>query len=189
MDIKEEKTKLRSKLLDERAQLTTRQYLDKSETIIHHLKQQPEFKRGETIHCYVSLNERNEVNTRPLIQYLVRSESNVVVPITHFNSGKLSHVYLQDYSDLQQNKWGVMEPEGGKKADPSDLDLVVVPMVGGDRQKNRIGYGKGFYDRFLSQITAPTIGLLFESCLLEKVPVETFDVPLGKLITEKEVID
>lgn len=176
-------------MLDERVQLTNLQYLEKSKAIVQRLKQQPEFKRAETIHCYVSLNQRNEVNTRPLIKDLVRSDKKMVVPITHFNSGELTHVYLQHYSDLQQNKWGVMEPSGGKNADQADLDLIVVPMVGGDLQKNRIGYGKGFYDRFLSQVSAPTIGLLFESCLLEEVPVETFDVPLDKLITEKKVIE
>jgi 5-formyltetrahydrofolate cyclo-ligase len=69
------------------------------------------------------------------------------------------------------------------------LGLVIVPMVGGDNQKNRIGYGKGFYDRFLKQVDCPTVGLLFNECLVQKIPVEPFDVSLGKIITEDQIIE
>jgi len=64
-----------------------------------------------------------------------------------------------------------------------------VPMVAGDLKKNRIGYGKGFYDRFLRDLGCPSAGLVFELCIADEIPVEDFDIPLSKLITEKRVID
>lgn len=188
MDAKAKKSELRKQLLQRRLQLQGEAYLQKSRRIIEHLVQQSEFKKAQTIHCYVSLNSRKEVNTRPLIKKLLGTEKKVVVPITEFDSGRLINVYLENFDDLQENQWGVLEPVGGQEAEKSEIDLVVVPMVGGDHNKNRIGYGKGFYDRFLAVVRAPAIGLLFKTCLVQEVPVESFDVPLTKLITEEEII-
>lgn len=188
MDTKSQKDKLREQLLKRRLELDEEEYLRRSARIVRSLQKQPEFQKAKTIHCYVSLNERREVNTRPLIRELLAGDKNVVVPITEFDSGRLKSVHLDSYSDLKKNKWGVLEPEGGRKAEKSEIDLVVVPMVGGDFNRNRIGYGKGFYDRFLSSLNVPAIGLLFNTCLLQEVPVEPFDVPLEKLITEEETI-
>lgn len=188
MDIQKQKQQLREKLLESRSELSEEEYARKSEEIIQLLKEQPEFKKADTIHCYVSIKERNEADTRSLIKELLEQGKRMVVPITDFNDGTLTSVYLDDFTDLQRNKWGVLEPAKGKEASPADLDLVMVPMVGGDLNKNRIGYGKGFYDRFLQQVSCPAIGLLFERCLVDMVPTESFDVSLHKLITEKRVI-
>lgn len=187
-EIAEQKERIRNKLLERRQQLEETDYLAKSQTIIDTLQCQPEFEQAETVHCYVSMNERREVNTHQLIKKMLSEDKKVVVPRTEFSTGELSHFYLENFDDLIENKWGVLEPKSGKKANLVDLNLIIVPMAGGDKKKNRIGYGKGFYDRFLNKVTAPAIGLLFEDCLLKKIPVEKFDVPLDKFITEKKVI-
>ena len=179
---------MRQQLLNKRLQLSEQEYLSKSEEIITKLKTLPEFKDAYTIHCYVSLNERNEVNTLPLIKELTKEQRKLVVPVTNFNDGSLTHIFLRDFDLLQKNKWGVLEPGMGEEAAPEDLDLIIVPMAGGDHQKNRIGYGKGFYDRFLSKVACPKIGLLFNDCLVEQVPVADFDIPLSKMITEEQII-
>lgn len=189
MSTAEQKKELRQKLLDKRNALTEKDYLSKSGEIIDKIKLQPEFREAGIIHCYVSLNKRNEVNTLPLIEDLLTTQKKVVVPVTNFDDGTLSHIYLKEISALEANKWGVLEPREGEHAEPGELELVIVPMAGGDYNKNRIGYGKGFYDRFLSKVTCPTIGLLFEDCLVSDVPVEEFDVPLSKIITEERIIE
>jgi 5-formyltetrahydrofolate cyclo-ligase len=112
----------------------------------------------------------------------------VIAPVTQIEAGTLQHVWLEVFEDLQANEWVVLEPLEGEEADPEELELIIVPMVGGDYQRNRIGYGKGFYDRFLRQVHCPAVGLLFERCLMDEVPVESFDVPLSMLITEKQII-
>lgn len=182
------KQEIRKKLLRRRSELGRKEYQNKSEQIIQNLEKQLEFKNASTIHCYVSMNERNEVNTHSLIKHIIDSGKKLAVSITNFDDGTLSHRYLNNFEDLQRNKWGVLEPGDGEEADVEDLDLIIVPMVGGDEDKNRIGYGKGFYDRFLEKADCPTIGLLFDCCLVESIPVESFDVALHKCITETKVI-
>ncbi|NGP76215.1 5-formyltetrahydrofolate cyclo-ligase [Balneolaceae bacterium YR4-1] len=188
MDLSQRKQAMREQLLKVRSELGTAEYREKSDQIITRLKTEAEFKSAEVIHCYVSMNERREVNTHGLLENLVNSKKKPVVSITHFDDGTLSHRYLESMDDLKENKWGVLEPVRGEVAALDEFELVIVPMVGGDRKKNRIGYGKGFYDRFLREVSCPAIGLLFDRCLVESVPVESFDVALDKCITESKII-
>lgn len=182
------KQHLREDLLKRRNSISEELYHRKSKKICQQLTALPEFKKAQTVHCYVSINERNEVNTHPLIKTMLAGAKQVVVPITKIEEGTLRNVQLTSFDDLELNRWGVLEPTEGKKVRADKFDIVIVPMVGGDQHKNRIGYGKGFYDRFLAQTDCPKIGLLFEQCLVDELPAEKFDVPLDKLITEKTVI-
>lgn len=186
MNKTQQKQKLRKELLKKRKSISKEEFLQKSTQIFKRLTEQAEFKKANTIHCYVSINERREVNTHPLIKKMLEDEKRVVVPFTQIEKGTLLHIKLDNFEDLKPNRWGVLEPQEGNEVNPKELDLVIVPMVGGDSHKNRIGYGRGFYDRFLRQTNCPKIGLLFEACLVDKVPVEEFDVGLDKILTEKK---
>lgn len=190
MEAGQEKQKLREQFLQRRLQLRDETYLTKSARIIERLKQQPEYQDAEKLHCYVSMQKRHEVNTIPFIKELLDQDKKLAVPVTDFQKNVLHSRYITRFEDLQENKWGVLEPVAGEIAKPGEFDLVIVPMVGGDYNKNRIGYGKGFYDRFLSESggAAVAVGLLFEDCLVESIPIEEFDIPMDKLITEERVI-
>lgn len=182
------KEKLRNELLRQRKAISAELYEKGSVNIVKTLLEQPEFLAAETVHCYVSMNSRGEVDTHGLIKRIFSMGKEVVVPVTNFDDGTLSHIRLNSFAELETNKWGVLEPEGGEGVPVEELDLVIVPMVGGDEQCNRIGYGKGFYDRFLQYAACPTVGLIFEQNVLPKLPVEKFDIPLDKIITEQRVI-
>jgi 5-formyltetrahydrofolate cyclo-ligase len=182
------KEQIRAELLTRRSGLQEPEYLSKSGRIITRLRGLHSFQNARRIHCYVSMNSRREVNTHDLIKELLFDNRELVVPRTHMDTGSLSHFLLQDFSDLKANKWGVLEPESSTAVPAETLDLVIVPMVGGDLNRNRIGYGKGFYDRFLHGVSCPTVGLLFETCLVDELPVEPFDVPLDVLVTEDRVV-
>lgn len=188
MNVQEQKQRLREKFLDTRTALSETDYLKKSEEIVSRLVEQPEFIAASTIHCYVSMEERREVNTRALIKNILAQQKRLAVPVTDFETMRLESCLLKRFEDLEKNKWGVLEPQEGSRLSPQEFDLVVVPMVGGDEDRNRIGYGKGFYDRFLSEVTCRTIGLSFECCIAESIPAEDFDVPLDKVITEERMI-
>jgi 5-formyltetrahydrofolate cyclo-ligase len=188
MSKKDRKEKVRQKLLAMRRQMTEKDYLDHSECIISQVKTLDHFKKAEVIHCYVSINKRHEVNTHSLIKELLESTKKVVVPVMQMKEGGLKHLQLNRFSDLKPNRWNVPEPAAGKEIPVEQLDLILVPMVGGDDHKNRIGYGGGFYDRFLKSADCPSIGLLFDECLINRVPIEPFDVPLAKIITQKQII-
>lgn len=108
----------------------------------------------------------------------------------HMDDVSLTHIQISRMNDLSPNDWGVPEPTIGRRVRVSEIDLVIVPMLGGDLQKNRIGYGKGFYDRFLSRVDCPKIGLTFDLGIVENgIPVEEYDVSLDKIITEKRVVE
>lgn len=188
MGINQQKDKLRRKLLKQRKSISASEYFGASADIVEKLKGLEEFQQSHTIHCYVSMNERREVETQELIIEMLSKGKRIVVPVTNFESGTLDHVKLNKFEDLETNKWGVLEPESGSQLKPKEFDLVIVPMVGGDEQCNRIGYGKGFYDQFLKQVECPKIGLLFDQNIVDQIPTEDFDVPMDTIITEKRII-
>lgn len=188
MDSHQQKEKLRKELLERRKSISEPEYYGASADIIEQLKEQAEYRNARTIHSYVSINQRREVETRELIKEMLAKGTEVVVPITDFEAGTLTHVRLTSYQDLESNKWGVLEPVNGQEVLPEALELVIVPMVAADEECNRIGYGEGFYDRFLSQVSCPKIGLIFERNVVDELPTEDFDVPLNKIITEERII-
>lgn len=188
MDIQQQKQELRQQFLEQREKISGDQYIAASGAIIQKLKQLTEFEEAKNIHSYISMNDRGEVDTHDLIKEMVSSDKKVIVPVTNFRKGTLKHIRLNSYEDLEANKWGVPEPDGGEEISPEELDLVIVPMVGADEECNRIGYGKGFYDRFLKNVDCPKVGLLFERNVVKQLPAEDFDIPLDKIITERRVI-
>lgn len=188
MNKSKQKQQIREKLLARRKSLPEKHYLQKSKQIYERLKNLDEFKQANFVHCYVSINKRREVNTHPLLKEMLQAGKNVAVPFTQIEKGTLRHIQLKHFEDLESNRWGVLEPGEGDEIHPGKLDLVIVPMVGGDLNKNRIGYGKGFYDRFLAKTNCPKIGLLFEECLVERLPAERFDVRLNKVVTESKIV-
>ncbi|HLR76230.1 MAG TPA: 5-formyltetrahydrofolate cyclo-ligase [Balneolaceae bacterium] len=188
MNKSKQKQKLRKTLLKRRNSLSEKEYFQKSRAICRRLTDLSEYKKAKSVHCYVSINERNEVNTHPLIKKMLAEGKRVIVPISEIEKGTLRNVQLNQFKDLKPNRWGVLEPAEGEEAAHHELDLIIVPMAGGDMNKNRIGYGKGFYDRFLAQTNCLKIGLLFEPCLEDEIPTESFDVKLDKLITEQRLL-
>lgn len=190
MSTRESKEELRELLHSKRKRIPRSDFFDLSKKIIARLQQQREYESAQTIHCYASMNDRREVDTHPLIKAMIGEGKEVVVPVTHFEDRMLSHFELISFDDLVPNKWGVLEPKpkDGRKRTPSELELIIVPMVGGDEQGHRIGYGAGFYDRFLKNIACSTIGLCFEQNIVPSLPTDDHDVPLDKIITEKRVI-
>jgi 5-formyltetrahydrofolate cyclo-ligase len=189
LDKQQKKEEIRERLLDKRISISEPEFYGASADIIEELKEQRKYQNADTVHCYVSMNKRREVATHELIQEMIFKGRRVIVPVTNFESGTLTHIQLTSFSDLEENEWGVLEPGRGSEVSPEVLELVIVPMVGGDEHCNRIGYGKGFYDRFLQNVDCPTIGLAFENTIIDQVPTEKFDIPLDKIITEKRILE
>ncbi|SHE36436.1 5-formyltetrahydrofolate cyclo-ligase [Fodinibius roseus] len=191
MGAEESKEELRVLLRSKRARISGSDYAAYSKKIVATLQQQQEFQSAKTIHCYVSINERREVNTRWLIKAMIKRGKQVVVPLTHFKDKTLTHFELASFDDLVPRKWGGLEPKptDSLRRHPSELELVIVPMVGGDEQGHRIGYGAGFYDRFLKKTVCPAIGLCFEQNIIPILPTDDHDVSLDKIITEERVIE
>ena len=187
MTIATEKSELRKRLLVLRREIPKKEWSERSSRIINKLQSSEEFLSSKTIHCFVSMNGRKEVNTHPFIKESLSAVKSIIVPITNFETGTLDHSKLNSFDELEENKWGVYEP---KALTPfsSNIDLIIVPLLAADKSFNRLGYGKGFYDRFLNSNKAIKIGLLFDEFLMDKIPVDDFDEKLDILITDKKVL-
>lgn len=183
-----EKDELRSYFLKQRNNLSDKEVEERSQRIIHRVLKTKEFQQAKNVHSYVSIQNNNEVNTIRFLKTCLQMNKTLVVPKI-IGEGQLSHIKIDSLKDLRKNSLGVPEPVGGREISVAELNLVIVPMVAGDRKKNRVGYGAGYYDRFLQNCSAPKMGLLFDCQLYDDtLPVESFDIPLDILITESERI-
>lgn len=146
------------------------------------------FQRAQTIHTYVSLPE--EVDTQALIHAALRAGRRVAVP--KVQGPALAHFFIDDLAALEAGVYGIGEPreeKGAKRVEEKNaFDLVLVPGLAFDRQGHRLGYGAGYYDRFLAEISAPKIGLAFAAQIVEKIPAAPHDQRVDFIVTEKEVI-
>lgn len=185
---REQKKSLRKFYLQRRMQIPGDQIDLYNEAIFEKVKTLQEFQEADIIHIYASMDDRNEVDTFHIMDYTLKTKKRVIVPVMK-QAGKLKHCEIDSTSSLKKNSWGVPEPVNQNPLDEINPDIIFVPMVAGDLQKNRLGYGKGYYDRFLASTKSVKAGLLFEKQLSdESIPIDTYDVPLDILITEKRIL-
>ncbi|MDX1591141.1 MAG: 5-formyltetrahydrofolate cyclo-ligase [Balneolaceae bacterium] len=186
--VKDKKKQLRDTYTELRKSLNPEITLEKSRKIQKKLIDLDSFMNAEIIHTYISMNDRNEVNTHELIETALQQGKSVVVPRIE-DDNRLSHHKIQGLDDLETNDWGVPEPPGEADTKPAEPDLILVPMVSGDKIRNRLGYGKGYYDRFLKETVGIKVGLLFDIQVYDQVlPTDKYDVQLDLLITESRIL-
>lgn len=143
---------------------------------------------AETVMVYVS--KPPEVETGGLIDALIAAGKRVIVPIIEKEGRTLRLSYLADRSVLVESTFHVPEPIGHEvPAADDEIDLIVIPVVGFDRAGGRIGYGAGYYDRFLSRAPGvPVVGAAFSCQEVPAVPCEAFDRRMDLIVTEDGVI-
>ena len=135
-------------------------------------------------HIFLSIEKLGEINTDYILSILNGKDKNVVLSKSNFEQLSLSHYLLTDNLVLKTNTWGIPEPQGGIEIKPEQLDVIFIPLLAFDLNGNRLGYGKGFYDRFLAQCKpeALKIGLsLFEA--EKSIPHTETDVKLTHCIS------
>lgn len=149
------------------------------------------YAAAPTVMLYVHV--RNEVRTQEFIATAMGQGKRVIVPYCVDNELELFH--LEGMEELATARYGLLEPRvelramPGKRIEISHVDLVMVPGVAFDRHGDRIGHGKGYYDRLLRRARSDTrfIAVAFECQLFPKVPMGEFDVPMDKVATEKTI--
>ncbi len=162
--------------------------------IVNKLNQLPYIREAKNIMCFVSFG--SEVDTHVLIKNWLSQGKQLSVPCIERAAAenKLMHaVRISDFKDLSGcGSFGILEPELNRKniVKPNELEAIIVPGSVFDINRNRIGYGGGFYDRFLAEISPDCmkIGVCYDFQVLEKIPHEEYDIPLDLLVTEKRVI-
>ncbi len=135
-------------------------------------------------HIFLPISEKKEINTEYLLHILHGKDKTVIVPKADFESGEMIHYILQENTHLSLSKHGIPEPVSGITVTPKDIEVVFVPLLCFDKTGTRIGYGKGFYDRFLAKCSPNTqiIGLSFFAAE-DKIEADTTDIPLDFCVT------
>lgn len=189
-----EKELVRRDILTARNSLGNRLVVDKSKVIVERLMGLQLYAAVNTIMTY--LDYRNEVKTDWLVRMAMSDGKRVTVPVVNKKEKTMLPSQLEKYpEDLITGSYGILEPRTDKikAVAPEDLDLVIVPGVAFDQKGNRMGYGGGFYDRFLPRLRqgAVTVALAFELQILPDLsPVMgCYDQPVQYILTENRIIN
>lgn len=177
------KSKIREQIKAKRDSLSKEELLHLSKLVIENLSSIDDFNKRNNIMFYISKD--NEVHTHNIIKSLMKKKK-IIVPITDKNSLIASE--LTDFSNLKLGPFSVLEPTTIKEISPDDIDIVIIPGVAFDRNGNRVGYGKGYYDIFLKKTNALKIALAFDFQVVDKIETSTHDVSVDIIVTEKEII-
>ncbi|MDA0378186.1 MAG: 5-formyltetrahydrofolate cyclo-ligase [Bacteroidetes bacterium] len=153
-----------------------------SELICFHLRSHERFARARTLHSFWPMTGRGEVDIRPVLRDWVDGGRTVWLPAVR--GSRLEHGLLTTEADLLPAEFGQLEPGGDLEASVQP-DLVLVPALAVDEQGWRIGYGGGFYDRFLRGQQGFRVGVVFAGQVLPSLPLEEHDEPLDAIVTEK----
>ena len=138
-----------------------------------------EYKQSKLVLIYLSLKE--EVDTFRIIKHSLEIGKKVAVPRCVGNSIEL--YYIESLEELEKGKFNILEPKANKKVKDFMSSICIIPGVVFDKENNRVGYGKGFYDRFLKNYCGIKIGLAYRECICDKIDNEINDVKIDKIIT------
>lgn len=186
------KKDLRAYFLHRRQALSLPQAAQFSEEIAQAFIHYFDLQNVQYLHVFLPIQEKREVNTLLLIQKLRQDypQIHIVASRSNLNSREMEHLIWDAQTPLLENRWGIPEPAAGEKVSEKNLDVILIPLLGFDQRGFRVGYGKGFYDRFLSKCAASAlkIGLSFFEPVEEIIDIEPTDIALDYCIVNQKVL-
>jgi len=183
------KADLRKQALAQRNALTEDQLLSLNEKLLAQFKTL-DFSKINSIHIFLPIVYKKEPDTFLMIDWLQENypKIEIIVPKADFESSILNHYTYVDKKNLINNAYHIPEPQNAKSFTGTP-DMVIVPLLAFDERGYRIGYGKGFYDRFLQHISTQKIGLSFFEGVTKINDVHLNDIRLDKCITPDRIIE
>ena len=183
------KAELRQKYKGKRQKLSLEEIEEKSLAIANNLLRLDIWDKTY-FHIFLPIVEQHEVDTEFILQILAGKDKEIVISKSDFATREMSHFLLTDNTKIVKNEYNIPEPVNGLPVPTEMIDVVFVPLLGYDKQGNRVGYGKGFYDKFLSQCKPDVIkiGLSFFEPEEQIDDVLKTDIKLDFCVTSEEVI-
>lgn len=180
---------LRKSVIGRMGQLTTSQHASMSTAILENLLDDPDFQKAETIG--VTVSRWPEIDTIPLIEACWRLKKRVAAPKCFAKDRTMDFRLFDHLDQLEVVYMNLQEPiEAQTEAiGPANIDLLIVPGVVFTESGYRIGFGGGYYDRYLSGFSGKTRSLAFDFQVTDDLPVESHDIPVDGIITEQRTID
>lgn len=182
MSVPEEKKKLRAELKQRIAALTPDYIEESNRGIVQNILSHPCYQTAKTIFCFVGT--ASEINTSPLIEQAFSDGKRVAIPLC-IGKGIMEAREIHSLAELHSGMMGILEPAADSAlVTPEEIDFAILPCVSCDRQGNRLGYGGGYYDRFLEQASFCSVLICRERLLCEEIPTEPHDIAVPVVITE-----
>ncbi|WP_396172135.1 5-formyltetrahydrofolate cyclo-ligase [Flavobacterium sp.] len=183
------KKDVRKKYKELRGQLSANELEELSLAIANQLLQMAIWQKTY-YHLFLPIEKQKEINTEYILQILAGKDKEIVVSKSDFESGLMTHFLLTDNTKISPNFYGIPEPIDGLEVPVSKIDVVFVPLLAFDKKGHRVGYGKGFYDRFLSDCRPETlkIGLSFFEAEESIEDILISDICLNFCVTPKKII-
>lgn len=189
------KKKIRQKYKELRKSLSQEEIEEKSLAIANQLLRMDTVPSSKLVwdklyyHLFLTIEEQNEINTEYILQILTGKDKEIVISKCEFATVGMTHFLLTDNTKIKKNSYNVPEPVDGLEVPDAKIDVVFVPLLAYDKEGNRVGYGKGFYDNFLSKCKPETIkiGVSFFPPEENINDVSTNDVKLDFCVTPDEI--
>ena len=174
-----DKKTLRKAISAQKKAMTEGEILTRSAALTELFLQTEHYRRAKTVYGYLPYNQ--EVRTVPLLEQALKDGKRVAVPKCY--DDEMRFIYLEDLSCVAPGYAGIPEPVADEPVARDENALVLMPGVAFTKTGDRMGYGGGFYDRFLSQEpNHPTVALCYEFQILEELPTEEFDIPVDLVL-------
>jgi 5-formyltetrahydrofolate cyclo-ligase len=182
------KKELRKKYKELRQGLIPEAIEDKSLAIANRLLQL-DIWDGSYYHLFLSIEEQKEIDTEFILQILAGKDKEIVVSKSDFDTLEMTHFLLTDNTKFKKNEYNIPEPVDGLEVPVTKIDVVFVPLLAFDVKGNRVGYGKGFYDKFLSNCKPETIkiGVSFFEAEEKIEDVSENDIRLNYCVTPEKI--
>lgn len=178
------KNQLRNEFKKKRAELADKIF--KSSEICNILLNSDTYKNAKIILCYSSLND--EVDTNAVIKQTLADGKILALPKCINKDGSMNYYIVDSLNNLVCGMFGISEPDSScKLLDDFSDSVCLVPALTFDKKGYRLGYGKGYYDRFLEKYDGISVGLCYNDLVSEKLPLNEFDKNVNAVITEKEI--
>lgn len=184
------KQDIRKLIKEQKSQLDLSQIRRDSDAIINQLYKTSSYIQCNQLFCYVSFNQ--EVITRDIIQAALFQKKKTAVP--KIVGDEMKFFYIESLEELEPGILGILEPVTKSEAVPSkdECNLVIVPGLAFDRNRNRIGYGKGYYDRFFlkqKEALLRKTALAYDFQIVDSLPVNNYDEKVDQIITQSRIIE
>ena len=173
------KAELRKKILQEMKALSQEQKQAMDRALTEHFLQHPFYQKAKTIATYLSFP--HEFQTQELIEQALKDDKKVLIPKT-YPKGRMDFV-VYDPQQLVKTSFGLLEPQGDLEVvEPSQIDLIHVPGLAFTTEGYRIGYGGGYYDRYLEHFTGQSLSTIYP-CQVQEFNSEDHDIPVQEVLT------
>lgn len=181
MIITDQKKQIRTTISEAKKKFSIEKKIDLSINLFDHIEKLEQFKKANTILLYYSL--KDEVQTEFFIKKWHKIKR-IILPVVDGDN-----LLLKEYNPehIGRGYQSIIEPQQQQTIPVSEVEFAIIPGIAFDLQYNRLGRGKGFYDRFLSEVKSLIVGVCFEIQIVNKIPIESFDRPMDLVVTENGI--